>query len=92
MVGCFELLAALRGMAAAELELVAMPADMAPGLAGVAAHQLRQVVQPVGLAYAQWRLGAELGWIAQCAASSPVLRCCYHQTYLRSAAPRSRHR
>ena len=90
MVEYLELLAVLCGMA--ELEFVATPADMAQELAGAVARQLRQAVQLVGLACAQWRLGAELGWIAQCAASSPVLRCCCHQTYPRSAVPRSRHR
>ena len=90
MVECLELTAVLPGIVAAES--AAMLADTALGFAALAAHQLRQAVQPVGLACARWRPGAGLGWIAQCAASSPVLRYCYHQTYPRSAAPRSRHR
>ena len=85
MVGCLE----LPGMAAAEL--AAMPADMARELAGEVAHQLQRAVPLVKLACARWRLGAELGWIARCAASLLVLRYCYRQTYLRSAAPRNRH-
>ena len=88
MVECLELLAVLPGMVAAEP--VARLADTARELAGVAARQLRQAVQLVGLAYARWRLGAELGWIARCAASLLALRCCCHQTYPRSAAPRNR--
>ena len=48
----------LPGMVVAEP--VARLADMAPGLAGVVAHQLWQVVQLVGLACARWRLSAEL--------------------------------
>ena len=82
---------ALPGMAAAELELVAMLADTARELAGVIARRLRQAVRLVELACAQWRLGAELGWIARCAASLLALRCCCHQTYPKSAAPRNRH-
>ena len=89
MVGCLVLAAVLPGMVAAEP--VAMLADMARELAGAVARQLRRVAPLVEPACARWRLGAELGWIARCAASSPVLRYCYHQTYLRSAAPRSRH-
>ena len=90
MVEYLELLVVLCGMAAAEL--AAMPADMAQELAGVVARQLQRAVPLVELACARWRLGAELGWIARCAASSLALRYCYHQTYPRSAAPRSRHR
>ena len=89
MVECLELLAVLYDMIAAES--AARLADMAQELAGAVARQLRQAVQLVGLACARWRLGAELGWIARCAASLLALRCCYHQTYPRSAVPQNRH-
>ena len=89
VVGCLVLAAVLPGMAAAEL--VAMPADMARELAGEVVRQLQRAVRLVELACARWRLGAELGWIARYAASSPALRCCYHQTYPRSAVPQNRH-
>ena len=90
MVECLELLAVLRGMAAAELEFVATPADMVRELVGVVVRQLRQVVRLVELACARWQLDAGLGWTARCAASLLALRCCYHQTYPRSAVPRNR--
>ena len=79
----------LPGMAAAEL--AARLADTARELAEVVAHQLQRVVQLVELACARWRLGAGLGWIARCAASLLALRCCYRQTYLKSAVPQNRH-
>ena len=79
----------LPGMAVAEL--AAMPADMARELAGAVARQLQRAVRLVELACARWQLDAGLDWIARCAASSLALRCCYRQTYLRSAAPQNRH-